>query len=80
MTQADENVQRSAKGKLGSLEVKLEGLSDGYRFTVKTDEQEVKNQRRVGGALINLLIQAEKAGWKLPWILRKILKFWKNYQ
>jgi hypothetical protein len=76
----NEKAQRSTEKKIGGFEVKIEGLADGYRFTVKADEEKLKNQRRVGGAFINVLMQAEKAGWNLPWLLRKILKFWRKYK
>ncbi|MCP8968079.1 hypothetical protein [Ectobacillus ponti] len=76
---AEEKVQRQATEHVGSYEVKLEGLEDGYRVTFKTDKEAVKTQRRVGASFINFLRQAEKAGWYIPAPFRLLLKFWGRY-
>jgi hypothetical protein len=65
--------------KVGTKEIKLEGLKNGYRLTVQTDEEELRKHRRIGGAFINLLRQFEKAGYKLPFPLSWILNFWNRY-
>lgn len=72
--------QKQYTEKFDHLELKVEGLKDGYRFTVKTDEPTVKQQRRVGASFINFAKQAEKAGWRLPWIVRILLSFWSKYK
>lgn len=73
------NVMKETTEKFGRKEVKFEGLQDGYRITVKANEQKLKQQRRVGGALINLLKQLEKAGYRLPFPFSWILRFWNRY-
>ncbi|RSK27162.1 hypothetical protein EJF36_09875 [Bacillus sp. HMF5848] len=75
----DERVLKHTTEKLGQVEVKLEGLEDGYRVTVKTDEERIRKERRVGGAFINLLKQLEKAGYKIPFPFSWILNFWNRY-
>ncbi|MCA0989763.1 hypothetical protein [Pseudalkalibacillus hwajinpoensis] len=47
----DPKVMKETTEKLGAKEVKVEGLQDGYRITVKANEEKLKQQRRVGGAL-----------------------------
>lgn len=75
----EEKVQKETTEHAGSFEFKLEGLEDGYRVTVKQDPEVLKQQRRVGGAFINLLKQSEKAGYKLPLTFKWILNFWDRY-
>ncbi|MDQ0483620.1 hypothetical protein [Guptibacillus hwajinpoensis] len=75
----EDNVMKETTEKLGRSEVKIEGLTDGYRITVKGNEQELKQKRRVGGAFINLLKQLEKAGYRLPFPFSWILRFWNRY-
>ena len=75
----DEKVIKETTEKLGRSEVKVEGLHDGYRITVKGNEEELKQKRRVGGAFINLLKQLEKAGYRLPFPFSWILRFWNRY-
>ena len=75
----DSYVIKETTEKLGTKEVKVEGLQDGYRITVKANEKELKQQRRVGGAFINLLKQLEKAGYRLPFPFSWILHFWNRY-
>jgi hypothetical protein len=76
----EEDTQKQFTEKFDHLEVKVEGLKDGYRFTVKTDEEALKQQRRVGGSFINFAKQADKAGWRLPWFVRILLSFWSKYK
>jgi hypothetical protein len=75
----DSKVMKETTEKLGTKEVKVEGLQDGYRITVKANEEELKQQRRVGGAFINLLKQLEKSGYRLPFPFSWILRFWNRY-
>ncbi|MYL64579.1 hypothetical protein GLW07_14575 [Bacillus hwajinpoensis] len=75
----DPKVMKETTEKLGTKEVKVEGLQDGYRITVKANEEKLKQQRRVGGAFINLLKQLEKAGYRLPFPFSWILRFWNRY-
>ena len=75
-----DHVQKTFHGEYGNLSLKMEGLNDGYRITVKSTEAEMKSQRRVGAAVINAARQAEKAGWKLPWPIRMVLWFWDRYK
>ncbi|MFK3959755.1 hypothetical protein [Pseudalkalibacillus hwajinpoensis] len=75
----DEKVMKETTEKLGRSEVKVEGLQDGYRITVKGNQEEIKQKRRVGGAYINLLKQLEKAGYRLPFPFSWILRFWNRY-
>ncbi len=75
----EDNVMKETTEKLGQSEVKIEGLTDGYRITVKGNEEELKQKRRVGGAFINLLKQLEKAGYRLPFPFSWILRFWNRY-
>ncbi|WLR59327.1 hypothetical protein [Guptibacillus hwajinpoensis] len=75
----EEKVMKETTEKLGRSEVKVEGLQDGYRITVKGNEEELKQKRRVGGAFINLLKQLEKAGYRLPFPFSWILRFWNRY-
>ncbi|MBF0707990.1 hypothetical protein IQ283_15435 [Alkalihalobacillus hwajinpoensis] len=75
----DEKVMKETTEKLGRSEVKVQGLQDGYRITVKGNEEELKQKRRVGGAFINLLKQLEKAGYRLPFPFSWILRFWNRY-
>lgn len=75
----EDNVIKETTEKLGQSEVKIEGLPDGYRITVKGNEEELKQKRRVGGAFINLLKQLEKAGYRLPFPFSWILRFWNRY-
>ncbi|MGE6204859.1 hypothetical protein [Guptibacillus hwajinpoensis] len=75
----DEKVMKETTEKLGRSEVKVEGLQDGYRITVKGNQEELKQKRRVGGAFINLLKQLEKAGYRLPFPFSWILRFWNRY-
>ena len=75
----DSKVMKETTEKLGTKEVKVEGLQDGYRITVKANEEKLKQQRRVGGAFINLLKQLEKAGYRLPFPFSWILRFWNRY-
>ncbi|MEC2072344.1 hypothetical protein [Alkalihalophilus marmarensis] len=65
--------------KVSAKEIKIEGLEDGYRVTVRADEEELRKHRRLGGAFINLLRQFEKAGYKLPFPFSWILTFWNRY-
>lgn len=75
----EDNVMKETTEKLGQSEVKIEGLTDGYRITVKGNEEDLKQKRRVGGAFINLLKQLEKAGYRLPFPFSWILRFWNRY-
>ena len=75
----DPKVMKETTEKLGTKEVRVEGLQDGYRITVKANEEKLKQQRRVGGAFINLLKQLEKAGYRLPFPFSWILRFWNRY-
>ena len=75
----EDKVMKETTEKLGCSEVKIEGLQDGYRVTVKGNEEELKKNRRVGGAFINLLKQLEKAGYRLPFPFSWILRFWNRY-
>lgn len=75
----EDDVMKESTEKVGRSEVKIEGLTDGYRITVKGNEEELKKQRRVGGAFINLLKQLDKAGYKLPFPFSWILRFWQRY-
>ncbi|WP_273834446.1 hypothetical protein [Guptibacillus sedimenti] len=75
----DPKVMKETTEKLGAKEVKIEGLQDGYRITVKANEEKLKQQRRVGGAFINLLKQLEKAGYRLPFPFSWIIRFWNRY-
>ncbi|MCA0172503.1 hypothetical protein [Bacillus sp. RAR_GA_16] len=72
-------VMKETTEKVGRKEVKIEGLQDGYRITVKENEEKLKQNRRVGGAFINLLKQLEKAGYRLPFPFSWILRFWNRY-
>lgn len=72
-------VMKETTEKVGRKEVKIEGLQDGYRITVKANEEKLKQNRRVGGAFINLLKQLEKAGYRLPFPFSWILRFWNRY-
>ncbi|WP_273849930.1 hypothetical protein [Guptibacillus spartinae] len=72
-------VMKETTEKLGGKEVKIEGLQNGYRITVKENEEKLKQNRRVGGAFINLLKQLEKAGYRLPFPFSWILRFWNRY-
>lgn len=74
------DAQRQYADKMGNYEVKLEGLSDGYRFTVKGDEEKIRKNRQAAAAFINFGKQADKAGWWLPWPLRFLLRFWSKYK
>ncbi|MCA0989186.1 hypothetical protein [Guptibacillus algicola] len=76
---SDENIMKETTEKLGDSEVKIEGLSNGYRITVKGNKEKLKQNRRVGGAFINLLKQLEKAGYRLPFPFSWILRFWNRY-
>jgi hypothetical protein len=76
----EEKVERTFEEKYDSFEVKLEGLEDGYRFTVRGNEEQVKKQRRVGASFIQFAKQAEAAGWPLPWLVRVLIKFWSKYK
>ncbi len=76
----EEKVEREFHDSAHGFEVKLEGLSDGYRFTVRGNEEEVQKQRRVGASFIQFAKQAEKAGWKLPWLVRMLIAFWSKYK
>ena len=73
-------VEREFHEKLEPFEVKVEGLEDGYRFTVRGDMDKIKKQRNVGTGFIQFAKQAEKAGWPLPWIVRVLIKFWGKYK
>ncbi|TKD72078.1 hypothetical protein [Pseudalkalibacillus hwajinpoensis] len=75
----DDNVMKETTEQVGRSVVKIEGLNDGYRITVKGNEEELKQKRRVGGAFINLLKQLEKAGYRLPFPFSWILRFWNRY-
>lgn len=75
----DDNVMKETTEQVGRSVVKIEGLYDGYRITVKGNEEELKQKRRVGGAFINLLKQLEKAGYRLPFPFSWILRFWNRY-
>lgn len=72
-------VMKETTEKVGRKEIKIEGLQDGYRITVKANEEKLKQNRRVGGAFINLLKQLEKAGYRLPFPFSWILRFWNRY-
>ncbi|MCZ8524113.1 MULTISPECIES: hypothetical protein [Paenibacillus] len=76
----EEEVQKQFVEKAEGFEFKVEGLKDGYRFTVKGEEEQVKQQRRVGASFVNFVRQADKAGWRLPWFLRVLLSFWGKYK
>jgi acid stress-induced BolA-like protein IbaG/YrbA len=76
----EEKVERTFEEKNDCFEVKLEGLEDGYRFTVRGNEEQVKKQRRVGASFIQFAKQAESAGWPLPWLVRVLIKFWSKYK
>ncbi|WP_270182440.1 hypothetical protein [Alkalihalobacillus sp. CinArs1] len=73
------DVMKETTEKVGDSEVKIEGLSNGYRITVRGDEEKLKQNRRIGGAFINLLRQLEKAGYRLPFPFSWILRFWNRY-
>lgn len=75
----EEKVQKQMTDEFGEFELKLEGLEDGYRVTVRGNPEKVKSQRRVAASFINFLRQAEKAGWRLPRCYRWILRFWSKY-
>jgi hypothetical protein len=75
----DEKVMKEAHGGMGPFEWKLEGLEDGYRITVRGDAQRLQKRRRVGASVINVLTQADKAGWWLPFPFRLLLRFWSHY-
>lgn len=74
-----EKLQKEATTSFARQELKIEGLEDGYRLTIRSDKEKVKTQRRVGASFINFLRQAEKAGWSLPFPFRYLLKFWTKY-
>ncbi len=75
----EDKVMKETTEKFGRSEVKIEGLQDGYRITVKGNEEELKKNRRIGGAFINLLKQSEKSGYRLPFPFSWILRFWNRY-
>jgi len=74
-----EKAEKEATGTCGPIEVKLEGLENGYRVTVRGNEEFVRRQRKVAGAYVNFLRQADRAGWCLPWPMRVLLRFWSRY-
>ncbi|CEH29748.1 hypothetical protein AM501_24400 [Aneurinibacillus migulanus] len=76
----EEKVYKQATERRGRFEFKVEGLKDGYRFTVRGDEEKLKEQRRVGAAFVNFLRQSERAGWWIPWPFRLLLRFWSRYK
>jgi predicted unusual protein kinase regulating ubiquinone biosynthesis (AarF/ABC1/UbiB family) len=72
--------ERTFEEKIKPFEVKLEGLEDGYRLTIRGDQEEVKQQRRMGASLIQFAKHAEKAGWPLPWVIKVLIRFWSKYK
>lgn len=76
----EEKVERSFAGKCSPFEVKVEGLGDGYRVTVRGDEEIIKKQRRVGASFIQFSKQVESAGWPLPWVIKVLIRFWSKYK
>lgn len=56
-------------------EVNVEHLEDGYRITVRGDQDEIQKQRRVANRYIDFLQEQQKAGWWLPRPLRWLLKW-----
>ncbi len=76
----EEQVQRTFHEQVESFHFQVDGLKDGYRVTFRSDEESIKENRRVGAAAVNLARQAEKAGWKLPWPIRMLLWFWDKYK
>lgn len=73
-------VERTFEEKIEPFEVKLEGLEDGYRITLRGNEDEIRKQRRLGTAFIQFAKQADTAGWPLPWLVRVLIKFWSKYK
>ncbi|WP_027415493.1 hypothetical protein [Aneurinibacillus terranovensis] len=78
--EVDEKAFKEAEAECGNFSFKLEGLKDGYRFTVRGDEEKIKENRRAAAAFINFTRQADRAGWWLPWPFRFLLKFWNRYK
>ncbi|WP_047153620.1 hypothetical protein [Aneurinibacillus tyrosinisolvens] len=76
----EEKVYKQATEKCGGVEFKVEGLKDGYRVTVRGDEERIKEQRRVASSFMNFTRQADKAGWWLPWPFRVLLQLWSRYK
>jgi hypothetical protein len=76
----EEKVERTFTEKNDCFELKLEGLEDGYRLTVRGNEEQVKKQRRVGASFIQFAKQADSAGWPLPWLVRVLITFWSKYK
>jgi hypothetical protein len=76
----EEKIERTFQEEANGFEVKVEGLSDGYRFTIRGEEAEVQKHRRVGASFIQFAKQAQKAGWRLPWFIRLLIAFWSKYK
>jgi hypothetical protein len=76
----EEKVERTFTEKNDRFELKMEGLADGYRVTLRGNEEKVKKQRRVGASFIQFAKQAESSGWPLPWIVRVLISFWSKYK
>lgn len=76
----EEKVERTFEEKHDGFELKVEGLADGYRVTVRGDAEKVKKQRRVGASFVQFAKQAESAGWPLPWLVRVLIAFWGKYK
>ncbi|MDP9728009.1 hypothetical protein ACOJUR_14660 [Alicyclobacillus tolerans] len=74
-----ERVLKQAKQPLGPVEVKVEGLEDGYRLTFRANPERIRTDRRVAGSFIAFLSQVDRAGIRLPFFFRWLLRFWKRY-
>jgi len=72
-------MEKQTTAQCGAYEVKFEGLEDGYRVTVKADPEQLRAKRRVMGAYVNFVKQADRAGFWLPLPLRWLLRFWARY-
>lgn len=76
----EQKASKTFQQKLGRFDFKLEGLPEGYRFSVKGDPDRIKQQRKVGASFINFVRQADNAGWYIPLPFRLLLGFWKKYK
>ena len=76
---SEDRVMKETTEHCGPFEFRLEGLEDGYRVTFKGDAEKLRIQRRVGASFINFVRQADKAGWRIPWCWRWLLRFWDRY-
>ncbi|KYP81617.1 hypothetical protein [Ferroacidibacillus organovorans] len=79
MSDKREKVMREADGSCGPFDFRVEGFEDGYRLTFHGDRERIRDGRRVSGAFLNFLQQADRVGLRLPFPFRMLLRFWKRY-